>query len=676
VAASKIKTDSRELDELCIQTIRFLSADMVQQAKSGHPGMPLGMAPAAYVLWTKFLRYNSANPRWLNRDRFILSGGHGSALLYSILHLTGYNISLDDLKKFRQLGSKTPGHPEYNLDTGIEATTGPLGQGIGNAVGMAIAQKYLAKYFNRDGFDLFNYKVYVFAGDGDIQEGVTFEACSLAGHLGLDNLVIVYDDNHISIDGNTNITSSENVEKRFEACGFNIQIVPGDGNNLQAITDALGSNAIGKPTLIKLRTHIAYGAPNLQDSEKAHGAPLGQEEIRLMKEKLGWNPDAAFVVPEEVYKHYKGISGKIGNKEDEWNNLFLKYKAKYPDLAGQLEETQTHKITIDINACLPIFKSGESIATRAASGKVLAAIMPKMPFYLSGSADLTASNNTKWPQAKDFQKDSPDGRYLRFGIREHAMGAIINGINISGLLRAYCGTFLVFSDYMKPSVRVAAISKYPSIFVWTHDSIGVGEDGPTHQPVEQLAGLRAIPNMLVFRPADANETAQSWKYILEHLEGPAALILSRQDIPVFDRTIYAPAEGTVKGAYVLLKAEKPDVLIMATGSEVELALAAATELAKENIRVQVVSVPCMELFERQSDSYKKQVMPENVRARIAIEAGIEMGWRKYIGRCGIFIGMNSFGTSAPAKLCFEKFGITANAVVLAARKLLSNKCKA
>jgi transketolase len=673
VAENKIKTSQKALDELCIQTLRFLSADAVQQANSGHPGMPLGMAPAAYVLWTKFLRYSPGNPSWLNRDRFVLSGGHGCALLYSMLHLLGYDISLEELKRFRQLGSKTPGHPEYDLETGIEVTTGPLGQGIGNAVGMAIAQKYLAKYFNRDGFDLFNYKIYVFAGDGDMQEGVAFEACSLAGHLGLDNLMIIYDDNHISIDGDTHLSFTEDVAKRFEACEFYVQTVSGDGTDLHAIADALGKGIAGKPTFIKLRTHIAYGAPNLQDSEKAHGSPLGQEEIRLMKEKFGWDPKSSFVVPDKVYKHFRKIAEKISQNEKEWNDLFARYQKKYPELAGQIENAKAHAISIDLDAILPKFKAGESIATRAASGKVLAAVMPNIPLMMGGSADLTPSNNTSWPGAKDFQNDTHDGRYLRFGVREHAMGAILNGINVSGLTRAYGGTFLVFSDYMKPAVRLAAISKYPTIFVWTHDSIGVGEDGTTHQPVEHLASLRAIPNMLVFRPADANETAECWKYILENPIGPASLILSRQNLPVFDRTKYGSAADTAKGAYVLVGAKKPDILILASGSEVELAVAAAGELAGENIMAQVVSVPCMELFEKQSDTYKNQVLPEHVNARIAIEAGIEMPWCRYIGRQGVFIGMNSFGTSAPAKVCYEKFGITAQAAVNAAKQLLERK---
>ncbi len=659
-----------ELDELCVQTIRFLSMEAVQKAKSGHPGMPMGMAPAAYVLWTRHLRHNPADPRWHNRDRFVLSAGHGSALLYSLLHLTGYDISLDELKNFRQWGSKTPGHPEYDPDHGVEVTTGPLGQGISNAVGMAIAQKYLASFFNRDGFPIIDYRIYVIASDGDLQEGLASEACSLAGHLGLDNLIVVYDDNHISIDGDTDLAFTEDRAKRFEAYGWAVLEVPGDGNDMEAFEKALERAKAQKdrPTLIKFRTHIAYGSPNFQDTARAHGAPLGEEEIKLIKEKCGWDPQKSFYVPPEVSARMRQVAAKGREAQQAWDKLFADYATAYPELARQFEDAAAGKLPVDLDELLPEFEPGTSVATRKASGMVLEAVMPKLPLVMGGSADLTPSNNTRWSDAKDFQKDSRDGRYIRYGIREHAMGAIVNGISVSRLVRAYGGTFLVFSDYMRGAIRVAALSKYPSIFVFTHDSIGVGEDGPTHQPVEHIAALRAIPNLLVFRPADANETAQAWKYVLEHREGPAALLLTRQGLPVLDQRKYASAENLSKGAYVLTGADKPDVLLLASGSEVSVALCAAEGLARQGIRTQVVSMPCWELFEQQEKDYRDSVIPPGVRARVGIEAGVEHGWSKYLGDRGVFVGVSSFGASAPAKVCFEKFGITAEAVVAAAKK--------
>ena len=666
--------DLSELDELCIQTIRFLSAEAVQKANSGHPGMPMGMAPAAYVLWTKYMKHNPVNPKWHNRDRFVLSAGHGSALLYSMLHLTGYGITLDDVKNFRQWGSKTPGHPEYEPDLGIEVTTGPLGQGISNAVGMAIAQKNLASHFNRDGFPILDYKIYVIASDGDLQEGVASEACSLAGHLGLDNLIVVYDDNHISIDGSTDLAFTEDRAKRFKAYGWNVRTVEGDGNDMAAFEKALKNARREKqrPTLIKLRTHIAFGSPNMQDTAEAHGAPLGDDEIRLIKQNFGWDPDKSFHVPDEVQAHMEKIRKKGKRAEAKWNKLLVKYFETHPELAVEFKDAVAGNLPVNLDEVLPAFETGSSVATRKASGKVLAELMPKLPLIMGGSADLTPSNNTRWPDAKDFQKDAWDGRYLRFGIREHGMGAIMNGISVSGLARAYGGTFLVFSDYMRGAVRVAALSKYPSIFVFTHDSIGIGEDGPTHQPVEHFAALRAIPNLLVFRPADANETAQAWKYSLEHRDGPVALLLTRQGLPVLDQNQYGSATNLYKGAYVLLAADKPDVLLLATGSEVSVALSAAEALAKENIAAQVVSMPCWELFEKQSQEYKDSVIPPDVTARVGIEAGVEQGWSKYIGQKGVFIGMSSFGASAPGKVCFEKYGVTAQNVVNAAKKTIVN----
>jgi len=646
----------------------------VQKAKSGHPGMPMGMAPAAYVLWTKHMKYNPANPRWHNRDRFVLSAGHGSMLLYSLLHLSGYDISLDELKNFRQWGSKTPGHPEYDPERGVEVTTGPLGQGISNAVGMAIAQKYLANYFNRDGFPIIDYKIYVIASDGDLEEGVASESSSLAGHLGLDNLIVVYDDNHITIDGDTDLAFTEDRAKRYKAYGWNVQVVGGDGNDMAAFEKALESAKAERqrPSLIKLRTHIAYGSPNMQDKAESHGAPLGEDEIKLIKERFGWDPEKSFYVPEEVSAHMRKAMEKGAVAEAFWNKMFDEYAEVHPELAEQFCDAAVGKLPVKLNEILPEFAAGSSsIATRKASGKVLDALMPKLPLVMGGSADLTPSNNTRFAEAKDFQKDARDGRYIHYGIREHAMGAIMNGISVSGLLRAYGGTFLVFSDYMRAAIRVAAMSKYPTIFVFTHDSIGIGEDGPTHQAVEQLAALRAMPNLMVFRPADANETAQAWKFALEHRDGPVALLFTRQGLPVVDQNKYSSAANLSKGAYVLLGADKPDVLLLASGSEVSVSLEAAEKLAAEGVTAQVVSMPCWELFEKQSQEYKDSVIPPETKARVGIEAGVELGWSKWLGDNGVFIGLSSFGASAPGKVCFEKFDITVENVIKAAKKSIA-----
>ncbi len=662
-----------ELDELCIQTIRFLSVEAVQAAKSGHPGMPMGMAPAAYVLWTKHLNYNPANPRWHNRDRFVLSAGHGSALLYSLLHLAGYDISLDDLKNFRQWASKTPGHPEYKPNLGIEVTTGPLGQGISNAVGMAIAEKYLANCFNRDGFPIIDYRIYVIAGDGDLQEGISSESSSLAGHLGLNNLIVIYDDNHITIDGRTALSFTEDVAKRYKAYGWNVITVGGDGNDMEVFEKALkrAKRQEDRPTIIKLRTHIAYGSPNQQDTAKAHGSPLGDDEIRLIKEKFGWDTESSFYVPEEVSAHMGEAVDAGRRKERRWNKMFEKYAQKYPQLAQQFRDAADGKLGVNLDEILPRFEAGSSIATRKASGTVLNAVMPALPLIIGGSADLTPSNNTKFEGATDFQKATRHGRYIRYGIREHAMAAVMNGISVSGLARAYGGTFLVFSDYMRPAIRVAAMSKYPTVFVFTHDSIGVGEDGPTHQPVEHFAALRTIPNLLVLRPADANETAEAWKFALEYKDGPVAMSFTRQPLPVLDQNKYGSSENLSKGAYVLAAADNPDVLLLATGSEVSIALEACEKLAAEGISAQVVSMPCWELFEKQDKSYKDSVLPPNVKARVGIEAGVESGWYKWLGDSGVFVGMSSFGASAPAEVCFERFGITVENVIKAAKQSMA-----
>jgi transketolase len=595
-------------------------------------------------------------------------------LLYSMLYLTGYDLSLEELKDFRQWGSKTPGHPEYEPDCGVEVTTGPLGQGISNGVGMAIAEKYLGSYFNRDGFPIIDHKVYVVAGDGCLEEGVSSEASSLAGHLGLYNLIVIYDDNHITIDGDTALAFTEDTARRYKAYGWNVLVVGGDGNDMEAFEKALkrAKREKNRPTIIKLRTHIAYGSPNLQDSEKAHGSPLGDEEIRLIKEKFGWDPDKSFHVPDEALAHMRKAVDKGKRAEAAWNRRLKKYAQAHPGLAQQFRDAAEGKLPVELEQLLPKFEAGSSVATRKASQKVLDALMPELPLVLGGSADLTPSNNTQWAGAKNFQEGAYDGRYIHYGVREHAMAAIMNGVNVSGLVRAYGGTFLVFSDYMRPAVRVAALSKYPTIFVFTHDSVGLGEDGPTHQPVEQLAALRAMPNLIVLRPADANETAQAWKFALECKDGPTALLLSRQGLPVLDQSKYASAENLSKGAYVLLGTDRPDVLLLASGSEVSLALQAAEKLAADGIKAQVVSMPCWELFEKQSREYKESVLPPTVNARVGIEAGVEQGWSKWLGDNGIFIGMSSFGASAPAKVCFEKFGITLDNVIQAAKKFLTS----
>jgi len=591
-------------------------------------------------------------------------------LLYALLHLTGYNIDLDELKNFRQWQSKTPGHPEYNPDIGVEVTTGPLGQGISNAVGMAIAQKYLASYFNRENFRIIDYKIYCIAGDGCLEEGISSEASSLAGHLGLNNLIVIYDDNHITIDGSTELAFTEDTAKRYEAYDWFVQEVTNNDNDTASFENALenAKKQKEKPSIIKLRTHIGYGSPNLQDSNKAHGSPLGQEEIKLMKENFSWDPEKTFHIPAEVKSYMLKVKQKGQASEENWNKLFAQYSVKFPDLAKQFKNAQSGKLPVNLDDALPKFEPGETIATRKASGEVLNAIMPHLPLVLGGSADLTPSNNTQFTGAASFQKNNRSGRYIRYGVREHAMAAIMNGISTTSILRPYAGTFLVFSDYMRPAIRMAAISKHPVIFVFTHDSIGLGEDGPTHS-------LRAIPNLLVIRPADANETAQAWKFAMEYKQGPIALILTRQPIPILNQNKYKPAINLEKGAYCLIENsnETPDVLLLATGSEVQLAIEAEQKLANEGIKANVISMPCWKLFEKQPTEYKASVLPPKVKARVGIEAGVELGWGKYLGDKGVFIGMSSFGASAPGELCFQKFGITVENVVQAAIRLCGLK---
>lgn len=666
-----------ELDELCINTIRCLSIDAVQKAKSGHPGMPMGMAPAVYVLWTRHLKHNPRNPKWVNRDRFVLSAGHGCMLLYSLLYLTGYDLSLDEIKNFRQWGSKTPGHPEYGHTPGVEVTTGPLGQGISNAVGMAIAEKYLAAYFNRDGFPVVDYKIYVVAGDGCLMEGVSSEASSLAGTLGLNNLIVLYDDNHISIDGSTDLAFTEDVAKRYEAYGWFVQTVGGDGNDLHAIERALvaAQNERHRPSLIKLRTHIGYGSPNKQDTADAHGSPLGEDEVRLTKKQLGWDPEKKFFVPDEALALFRKEVEKGAAREQDWREEFARYEKAFPELARAFTRAAERRLPENWDDLwkqnVPAFDPAVPLATREAQGKVLDAIMPKLPLVLGGSADLTPSNNTKFKGSTDFSKTNRLGRYIRYGVREHAMGAIMNGIAVSDVLIPYGGTFFAFTDYMRASIRLAALSHYPTIFVYTHDSIGLGEDGPTHQAVEHFASLRAMPGLVLLRPADANETAYAWKFALENRSGPTILTLTRQKVPVLDQTKYASASNLYRGAYVLIGDDRPNVLLIGTGSEVQLALKAYEQLKSEGIRSRVISMPSWELFEKQTAEYKEHVLPSSVKARVAVEAGVKLGWERYIGEKGEFVGMSSFGASAPVDVVFKGFNITAEAVVAAAKKVLA-----
>ncbi|MBU2513365.1 transketolase [bacterium] len=672
MSSSQQISEISEFDRLCINTIRFLSVEAIQKANSGHPGLPMGMAPAAFTLFTKHLRFNAKNPNWVNRDRFVLSAGHGSALLYSLLHLTGYDLSLDDIKNFRQLGSKTPGHPEYGHTPGVEATTGPLGQGLSNAVGMAIAGKYLASYFNKPGYSLIDHNIYVMSGDGCLQEGVASEACSLAGHLGLNNLIVIYDDNEVTIDGRTNISFTEDTAKRFEAYGWHVQSIEGDGHRLDALNQALEQAKLQKdrPSLIKFKSIIGFGSPNKQNTSGVHGSPLGDDEIKLTKENLGWKFEESFHVPGNVRDFFQSVSSNGAQLEQEWQALFENYKKDHPGLAKEFKTAMNGDLPDGWEDNIPQYEAGASMATRVASGKFLEKVMPGLPLVLGGSADLTPSNNTRFPEATAFQKENPSGRYLHFGVREHAMGAILNGLALNGMVQAYGATFLCFADYMLPSIRVAALSGYPSIFIFTHDSIGLGEDGPTHQPVEQVSYLRAMPGLVSFRPADANETAEAWRFALNRKEGPVAISLTRQGLPILDQSRYGSAKQVEKGGYVLIAEDNPNLLIIATGSEVSLAIKAHEELAKSGIKAQVVSMPSCELFEQQSEDYRRSVIPESIKGRIVVEAGIKRGWEGYLGEKGCFIGMSGFGASAPAKELYADFGITSDAIVKAAKKLI------
>lgn len=664
--------EQSELNNTIINTIRTLSMDAVQKASSGHPGTPMALAPLAFKIFDEFLRFNPKNPNWINRDRFVLSAGHASMLLYSVLHIMGYDVTLEDIKNFRQLHSKTAGHPEYGLTPGVEMTTGPLGQGAATSVGMAIAEKWLKSYFNRPGHDIINYNVFAIVSDGCIMEGVTAEAASLAGHLGLNNLIWIYDNNHITIEGKTDLAFSEDVATRFQGYNWRIEHIE-DANSSLALW-AYIANAMDeaeKPSLVILDSHIAYGAPNKQDTAAAHGSPLGEEEIQAAKMNYGWDPDKKFYVPDEVKEYAKKKIEEGKKLEQEWQQKFNEYKRSHPDLASQFIQLQNGELPQDWQQALPVFPTDEKgMATRQSNGKVLNALAEKIPWLIGGSADLMPSTITKIDNSSSFSKENYQGRNFHFGIREHAMGAIVNGMTLSQL-RAFGATFFVFSDYMRPAIRLAALMELPSIFIFSHDSIGLGEDGPTHQPVEHLASLRAMPNLDIIRPADANELSVLWRYILPVKDHPLALVLTRQAVPTIDRTRYAAAEGALKGGYILADAGGTlDVILIGSGSEVQLCLNAAEELKKEAIQTRVVSLPCWELFDRQPGDYKQSVLPDSVIARVAVEAGVKLGWEKYTGDHGIIMGLDSFGASAPFKELYKEYGLTVENIVESAKNLL------
>jgi len=661
------------IEQLSINTIRLLAVDAIQKANSGHPGMPMGVAPIAYLLYKKIMRHNPKNPKWLNRDRFILSGGHGSMLLYSVLHLSGYDISMDDLKKFRQWNSITPGHPEYGLTAGVETTTGPLGQGFTNAIGMAVAQKHLAALFNKGDYKLLDHYIYAEVGDGDLMEGISHEAASFAGHNKLGNVIVFYDDNKITIDGSISLSNSDDPAKRFEAYNWHVQTVD-DGNDLVKLEEAVkNAQAVtDKPSIIITKTIIGYGSPNKKGTSGVHGAPLGDEEVKLTKQNLGFPDDKFFYVPDEVYDHFSELIDSGKQLEEEWNKMFEEYAAKYPEDAEQFKKVMSGDFGDSWKDALPKFENyGEKMATRKSSYAVLNAIAPELPMLFGGSADLTPSNNTDIKGGKDFTPETPEGGYIRYGIREHAMAGIMNGIAIYGGLIPYGGTFMVFSDYLRPTLRIASISKIKPIYVFTHDSIGVGEDGPTHQPIEHFAALRSIPGLVFIRPADANETSHAWKYAIEHKGSPVAIALTRQNLTILDRNAYASAEGVSKGAYILKDCgNEPDLIIIASGSEVDLAVLSAEQLESEGIKTNVVSFPSWEIFEAQSEEYKESVFPKSVRKRISIEAGVGQGWERYVGLDGKVISIEKYGASAPQNIIFEKYGFTVENIVKEAKDLV------
>jgi len=690
VASEQTLVTGKQLDTLCINTIRTLAIDAVQQANSGHPGAPMGLAPVTYCLWQQFLRYDPADPKWLNRDRFVLSNGHASMLLYATLHLAGVRevaengevlkelaVPLEEIKRFRQLGSRTPGHPESHVTTGVETTTGPLGQGVGNSVGMAIGSKWLAANFNRPGFEVFDYSIYAMCSDGDLMEGIGGEAASLAGHLKLSNLCWIYDHNSITLDGPANWSFSEDVATRFVGYGWNVTRVA-DANDLEMLARAFETfqKTSDRPTLIIVDSHIGYGSPHKQDTNAAHGEPLGEEEVRLVKKFYGWPEDAKFLVPEGVREHFQDGIGKRGrDARAEWTKMYSEYSQQNPELADHLHRMQRRELPEGWEKDLPTFPAdAKGVATRESSGKVLNALAKNVPWIIGGSADLATSNKTtlKFEGAGDFKPGNYGGRNLHFGVREHVMGASVNGLVLSGI-RAFGATFFNFSDYMRASIRLAALMEAPSIFIFTHDSIGVGEDGPTHQPIEQLASLRAMPNLIVLRPADANEVTEAWKIIARLQHQPAALVLTRQNVPTFDRKKYAAASGTAKGAYILADApdSKPRVILMGTGSEVSLCIDAYEKLKAEGINARVVSMPSWEIFERQDAAYKESVLPSSITARVSVEMASTFGWGQYVGLKGRSVGMHRFGASAPLKDLLKFFGFTVDTVVAEARKAIA-----
>ncbi len=691
VASEQVLATGQQLDTLSINTIRTLAIDAVQQANSGHPGAPMGLAPVTYSLWTEFLRYDPADPTWLNRDRFVLSNGHASMLLYAMLHLAEVRqvddqghvtnelaVSMDAIKHFRQLGSRTPGHPESHITSGVETTTGPLGQGVGNSLGMAIAGKWLGATFNRPGYDVFDFNVYAMCSDGDLMEGIGGEAASLAGHLKLSNLCWMYDHNNVTLDGPANWSFSEDVATRFVGYGWNVTRVA-DANDLQMLARAfeIFKKSSDRPTLIIVDSHIGYGSPHKQDTNAAHGEPLGEEEVKLVKRFYGWPEDAKFLVPDGVREHFREAVGKRGaDLRAKWSKMFTEYSKKNPELAGRLSDMQHHSLPSGWDKNLPTFPAdAKGVATRESSGKVLNALAQNIPWLIGGSADLATSNKTtlKFEGAGDFKAGSYGGRNLHFGVREHAMAAAVNGMTISGI-RAYGATFFNFSDYMRGSIRLAALGQLPSIFIFTHDSIGVGEDGPTHQPIEQLASLRAMPNLIVLRPGDANEVTEAWKVIAQQQHSPAALVLTRQNLPTLDRTKYAPASGVAKGAYVLADSPgKLDVILLATGSELSLCVEAYEKLKAEGLKARVVSMPSWEIFDRQDAAYKESVLPSDVTARVSVEMAATFGWERYTGLNGRNIGMHRFGASAPLKDLLKYFGFTVDKVVEEARAAMASK---
>lgn len=669
----------QKLEQLCVDTLRTLSIDAVQAANSGHPGMPMGMADAAYVLWTKFLQHNPADPEWADRDRFILSAGHGSMLLYSLLHLTGYDVSLDELKNFRQWGSITPGHPEYGMTPGVETTTGPLGQGFATGVGMAMAEAHLAARYNTENHAIVDHYTYAIVSDGDLMEGISHEAASLAGHLKLGKLVYLYDSNNISIEGSTDLAYTEDAAGRFESYGWHVQEV--DGHDRPAIELAIekARQVTDQPSIIICKTHIGFGSPNKQDSETSHGAPLGEEEVRLTKENYGWDPDKKFYIPDEVLKWYRRALERGEKQQHAWQKKLDAYEADQADKAAAFSKALNHELNIDWEKDLPRFEADQKgMATRKASGTVLNALAKVENSIFGGSADLAGSNKTNLDGESSFSAENYAGRNIHFGVREHGMGAALNGMALHKGVIPYGGTFLIFSDYCRPAIRIAALSHIPSIFVFTHDSIGLGEDGPTHQPIEHLASLRAMPNVLMLRPADANEVAQAWKIAVEHKDGPVLIALTRQSVPTFERDERNAAELAARGAYILADSEKgtPDVILMSTGSEVQYAMEARKRLQASDVDARVVSMPSWELFRQQTKEYRESVLPSKVKARVAIEAGASFGWEQWTGSEGAVIGIDRFGASAPYEEIYDHFGLTVDNLVEKALSVLGQKAEA